>query len=62
MPRVATAALLLLLCISYSLVSVPPQTASAQGYGGNLEQLAPYLHYLAEFGQRRRANIYFPNE
>ncbi len=62
MPRVAAAALLLLLCISYSLVSVPPQTASAQGYGGNLEELAPYLHYLAEYSQRRRANIYFPNE
>ncbi len=62
MPRVAAAALLLLVCISYSLVSLPPETASAQGYGGNLEQLKPYLHYLAEFSQRRRANIYFPNE
>ncbi|MGH9509297.1 MAG: DUF6531 domain-containing protein [Terriglobales bacterium] len=62
MPRVAAAALLLLLCVSYSLISLPPETASAQGYGGDLDQLGPYLHYLAEFSQRRRVNIYFPNE
>ncbi len=62
MPRAAAAALLLLVCVSYSLISFPPETASAQGYGGNLEQLKPYLHYLAEFNQRRRGNIYFPNE
>lgn len=62
MPRTAVAALLLLVCVSYSLVSLPPETANAQGHGGDLEKLKPYLHYLAEFSQRRRANIYFPNE
>lgn len=36
MPRVAAAALLLLFCVSYSLISLAPETASAHGSGGKL--------------------------
>src|SRR5258706_15231079 len=62
MKRIAAVLTLLVLAMGLMMFPAPSSTRAAEVVTNDASTLLPYARFLAEFSNRRRANVYFENQ